>query len=585
MIGALCTFVIAALLAQAPPQPRRDAPAAGPPPVGTAVVSGIVTTDAEKPVPLRRARVTLSNLEIRYNRTIVTDDSGRFAFRNVPAGRFALNAMKDAYVGGGYGARRLGGQGAPLMIADGAQLTDLALKLTRGAVITGMVTDMSGQPVPDAQVGASRWEFINGERRLSGGGSGRTDDRGIYRIFGLRPGQYFVSASMSRMSFGATSDLLLPTDADVDRALQEPATGTQSIGVGRAAGYVPVYHPSVTSVAQATPVDVAAGDERNGVDIQMLMVPSGRVEGTVTYPEGDLPRTIQLSMTAASDEGGFQGLEGFRSSRPEPNGRYQFGGLPPGDYLVTARANLPGGGSDSILWATANVTVTGDATLSVPLELRRGFAVTGRVTFDRAEKPPTDLRGWRVGLTPVVGRGGVSLGVTSADVQADGSFTISGVTPGRFRIQPSSPAAAGNEWLATSITVNGRNMLDDPIEVHGDIAGVAVGFTDRVPTLIGKLLDAAPGAAPSEYYVILFPAEAALRTPQSPRIQAVRVATDGQYRFRRVFPGAYLLATTLDVEQGEWMDPSFLQRMAAGAVPVTVADGEQKVQDLAAGKR
>ena len=583
MIGTLCTFVIAALLAQAPQPPRRDAPA-GSTPVGTAIVGGIVTTDAEKPVPLRRARVTLSNIEIRYNRTIVTDDSGRFTFRDVPAGRFALSAMKDAYVGTAYGARRIGGQGAPLTIVDGAQLTGLALKLTRGAVITGMVTDVSGQPVPDAQVGASRWSFINGERRLSGGGSGRTDDRGVYRIFGLPPGQYFVTASLARTSFGSTSDILLPADADVDRAMQEPATGKQSIGVGRPAGYVPVYHPSVTSVAQATPVDVGAGDERTGVDIQMVMVPSGRVEGTVTYPEGELPRTIQLSMTAASDES-FQGLEGFRSSRPEPNGRYQFGGLPPGDYLVTARANAPGGGADSILWATANVTVTGDTTVSAPLELRRGFKVNGRVTFEGAVKPPADLRGWRVGLSPVVGRNEVSLGVTAAELEADGSFTIHGVTPGRFRIQPSAPAAAGSEWLATSITVNGRNVRDDPIEVHGDIAGVTIGFSDRVPTLSGKLLDAAAGAAPSEYYVILFPAERALWTPQSQRIQAVRVATDGQYRFRRVFPGAYLVASTLDVEQGEWMDPAFLQRVAAGAVPVTLADGEQKVQDLTAGKR
>ena len=583
MIGAVCAFLIAALLAQAPQPPRRDAPAA-PTPTGTAVVSGIVTTDAEKPVALRRARVTLSNIEIRFNRTIVTDDSGRFTFRNVPAGRFALNAMKEAYVSTSYGARRIGGSGAPLTIVEGAQLTGLSLKLTRGAVITGMVTDVSGQPVPDAQVGALQWAFINGERRLNSGTSGRTDDRGVYRIFGLGPGQYFVNASMTRMSFGSTSDLLLPTDADVDRALQEPASGKQSIGVGRTAGYVPVYHPSVTSVAQATAVDVGAGEERTGVDIQMVMVPSGRVEGTVTYPEGELPRTIQLSMSAASDEG-FRGLEGFRASRPEPNGRYQFGGLPPGDYLVTARANLAGGGPDSILWATANVTVTGDVTVSAPLELRRGFKLAGRVTFEGAEKPPADLRGWRVGLTPVVGRNEVSLGVTAAELQADGTFTISGVTPGRFRVQPMAPETRDNDWLPTSVTVNGRNVLDDPIEIHGDIAGVTVGFTDRVPTLGGKLLDAAAGAAPSEYYVVLFPAERALWTPQSPRIRAVRVATDGQYRFRRVLPGAYLVAATLDVEQGEWMDPSFLQRVAAGAVPVTLADGEQKVQDLSAGKR
>ena len=584
MIAALTAILIAAVVGQPPQTPRRDAPA-GPPPVGTAVVSGIVTTDAEKPLPVRRARITLSNGETRYNRTIVTDDSGRFTFRAVPAGRFMLNATKEAFVSAAYGARRIGGQGAPLTIVDGAQLTGLALKLTRGAVITGMVIDVSGQPIPDAQVGALQWAFVNGDRRLIASSSGRSDDRGIYRIFGLKPGQYFVTASLGRMSLGATTDILLPTDADVDRALQEPATGKEPVGVGRPAGYVPIYYPNVTTVTQATPIDVAAGGERTGVDIHMLMVPSGRVEGTVTYPEGELPRTIQVSMTAVGDEG-IRGLEGFRAGRPDPSGRYRFGGLPPGDYLVTARANLAGGGADSVLWATANATVTGDGTVSAPLELRRGFKISGSVKFDGADKAPADMRGWRVGLSPVVGGNEVSLGVTAAELQADGSFTIAGVTPGRFRVQPTPMSLSStNDWLPTSIVVNGRNVLDEPIEIHGDIAGVTIGFTDRVPTLSGKLLDAAAGPAPSEFYVILFPAERALWTPQSPRIQAVRVATDGQYRFRRVFPGSYLLATTLDVEQGEWMDPSFLQRMSTGAVPVTVADGEQKVQDLTAGKR
>jgi hypothetical protein len=376
--------------------------------------------------------------------------------------------------------------------------------------------------------------------------------------------------------------MLIPSDAEVDRAMQEPATGSQSMSVGRTAGYVPIYHPSVTSASQASQVPVVAGEERGGIDIQMLLVPSGRVEGTVTFPEGELPRNIQLSMTAGGDEG-LRGIDGFRSGRPDAKGQFQFGGLPPGDYLVAARANLPGGGSESILWATANVTVTGDGAVSVPLELRRGFRVTGRVQFDGA-KPPTDLRGWRVGLGPVQGRNEVSLGVTAAEVQPDATFTIAGVPSGRYRVQTFPPSSMLDQWQLRSVSADGRNVLDDPIEIHGDLQGMTVVYTDRIANLSGGLLEAS-GAAPSEYHVILFSADRALWLPQSPRIQAVRVATDGRYTFKRVPPGSYFVAPVLDVEPGEWFDPSFLQRLAAGAVPLTLAEGEQKVQDLAAGKR
>ena len=568
--------VLAAASLQPPQAPRRDTAASTP--SGTAVVSGMVTTDAEKPVPLRRARVVLSNPDIRYSRTIVTDDTGRFMFRNVPAGRFNLSAVKEAFVNAAYGARRPGGPGAPLTIADGGEITNLVLKLQRGGVITGVIADAAGQPVPDAQVAAFQYSFVNGERRLVSRQSGRSDDRGTYRLFGLSAGQYIVSASMPRMSFGATSDLLLPSDADVDRALQEPATGSQPMGVGRPAGYVPVYHPAATSIAQASQVEVAAGTERSGIDIQLLMVPTGRVEGTVTYPDGELPRNIQLSMTAAGDDG-LRGLDGFRSGRPEANGRFQFGGLAPADYLVTARANLPGGGPDAVLWATASVAVTGDGTVQVPLELRRGFTVTGRVHFDGTKAPPVDMRGWRIGLGPVLGRNEISLGVNAAEVQPDGTFTVTGVPSGRFRVQPMTPSPLADEWQPRSIAADGRNLLDEPLEVHSDIQGMTVVYTDRIPTLSGRLQELA-GAELPDYYVILFPADRALWVPQSPRIQAVRAGTDSRFTFKRVLPGSYLLAATLDVEPGEWMDPSFLQRLSPAAIPVLLVEGEPKVQDL-----
>ena len=577
MSASVAMCLIAAAIAQPPQAPqRRDAPAPSTP-SGTAVVSGIVTTEGEKPVPLRRARIVLSNADIRFSRTIVTDDTGQFTFRNVPAGRFTLSAVKEAFVDAAYGARRPGGQGTPLTIADGAEHTGLVLRLQRGGVITGVITDATGQPLPDAQVGAFQYAFVNGERRLTTRQTGRSDDRGIYRIFGLRAGQYIVSASASRTSFGATSDLLLPSDADMDRALKEPATGTQSMSVGRTAGYVTMYHPSVTSAAQASHVQVVAGEERGGIDIQMLLVPSGRVEGMITFAEGELPRNIQVSMTTVGDEG-LRGLEGFRMGRSDADGRFQFGGLPPADYLLAARATLPGGGPNAVLWATANVTVTGDAVIPTPLELRRGFKVAGRIQFDGA-KPPTDLHGWRVGLGPVQGRNEVSLGVNAAEVHPDGTFTIEGVPSGRFRVQTMMPSPMVDRWQPRSVTADGRNFLDDPIEVYGDMHGLTVVYTDRVANVSGTLQDVS-GVAPSEYYVILFAADRALWVPQSPRIQAVRVGTDSRYTFKRVPPGTYFVAAILDVEQGEWFDPSFLHRLSPIAISIAVAEGEQRVQDL-----
>ena len=580
MTALACGLMLAIALTQAAQTPVRDNAAA--PSTGTAQVSGMVTTDETKPRPLRRARVTLLNADINYSRTIVTGDSGRFAFRDVPSGRFYLLVTKEAFVDVALGARRPGGQGTSLVLTEGTKLTDITVRLPRGAVITGTISDGTGQPVPDAQIGAFQYGFVNGDRRLQSRGSARSDDRGTYRIFGLRPGQYVVMVSAARPgAFANTADVLLASEADVDRALKEPAS-SPALTVGRPAGSTPIYFPNATSAAQASVIELAAGDERGGIDVQLLMVPTGRVEGTVSNPGGELPAAVQISMTSTADEG-LRGLEGFRTGRPDAAGKFHFGSLPPGEYLVTARANGPGGGPDAALWAATSIVVTGDAAVAVALELRPGFRISGRLQFDGA-KAPADLRGWRVGLTPVQGRNEASLGVSAAEVQPDGTFTISGVSSGRFRLQPMVPSTVTYNWIPRGAVIAGRNVLEDPLEVNGDLEGLVVTFTDRVSQVRGTIQDTA-GVVASDYQVILFPAERGLWLPQSPRILVARVATDGTYIFRKVPPGDYLLAATTDVEPGEWMDPAFLQRLSPGALAISVAEGDQKVQDLQLGKR
>jgi hypothetical protein len=69
----------------------------------------------------------------------------------------------------------------------------------------------------------------------------------------------------------------------------------------------------------------------------------------------------------------------------------------------------------------------------------------------------------------------------------------------------------------------------------------------------------------------------------SRRIMNARTANDGSFTFRNTPPGEYYLAAVDDVEPGEWYDPSFLQRLVTGAIKVTIAEGEKKVQDLKVG--
>src|SRR6185436_14822495 len=85
----------------------RDAAGTPTSAVGTGAISGAVTMDATG-APVRRARVTLSGAELRGGRSAITDDTGRFSFTSLPAGRFTLTASKAGYVDITYGAKRPG---------------------------------------------------------------------------------------------------------------------------------------------------------------------------------------------------------------------------------------------------------------------------------------------------------------------------------------------------------------------------------------------------------------------------------------------------------------------------------------------
>src|SRR5262245_34093719 len=169
-------------------QPAASAVAA------TARISGRVTSvDGGRPMSRARVMITAGS-DLPGGRAMLTDESGAFDFTDLPSGRYTVTASKAGYVSISYGQRRPLQAGTPLQLADGQQARNLDLRLPRGSAITGHVFDENGDPLPGSTVRVLMYRYAQGNRQLVPAGTAQTDDRGEYRVWGLNPGDYYVSA-------------------------------------------------------------------------------------------------------------------------------------------------------------------------------------------------------------------------------------------------------------------------------------------------------------------------------------------------------------------------------------------------------
>src|SRR5262249_34684178 len=125
-----------------------------------------------------------------------SDSSGLFSMKDLEPGRYRLMANRNGFVALNYGARGPAKPGTLLALARQQNMTDLTLKLTPQAVITGRILDNEGEPVAHVQIMLQGYRYIQGRKQLTTtGGGNNTNDLGEYRIFGVAPGKYIVSAT------------------------------------------------------------------------------------------------------------------------------------------------------------------------------------------------------------------------------------------------------------------------------------------------------------------------------------------------------------------------------------------------------
>jgi hypothetical protein len=549
------TTVLAFAMAGFAQAPVRDSPARKSEPTG--IISGRVVA-ADTGEVIRKARITINGSgavtptgsigpsgPVPPHRAetippVFTDTDGRFVVLNVPIGRVTVSAKKAGYVTTTFGARRPGMPPIPLDVKDGVPTDGVEIRMAKSGAISGSIIDEFGDPAEAITVSAQRVLRVEGFTSVMKLAEAVTDDRGAYRLGGLPAGTFLVTANRAQ-----AIALLGRPDGTLRLEVETPQSSATA-------------YPGVPGISQAHLLDVRVGEERAAIDFALGMWRSSRLEMTFIDANGN-PTNGSAIIASVSET----------PVRPLPRtvpfmGAQTVTSIEPGAWVVYAHGNAGVG--------MARVTA-GSGDESVTVMLTRGARVSGRVVTDGAALP----RGAVVEVTASP----VDLGVIvppnmagQVRANADGTFALNDlVGPRLLRAR----VAGASNWIAQTITHNGRNLIDSPINVKTgeELAGVEIVLTNRVARLHGTVTDAANRLL-TDYSVLLFPEDRTLLGNPRRLTRWIRPTTAGDFSIDTILPGAYLIAALDDVDDAQWLNADYLERFRPRATRIELGASEKK---------
>jgi hypothetical protein len=525
------------------------------------------------------------------NRLTTTDADGRYELRDMPAGTYRLTVSKSGFVTISFGQRRPSEEARTIELAEGQRVA-ANLTLPRGGAIVGRILDDAGEAVADVRVQALRSRMVEGQRRLYPVGFiDTTDDLGAYRVFGLEPGEYYVTAMVRSPA---------PEDARMS-----PVTGPLR---GDIRSTVPVFFPGVSSMEQAQPVALAVGAEARA-DIFLAPLRMAQVSGVVLESSG-LPapdalvelRSDVLNMGYSAAYAGPPPVS--ISAHSAPDGTFELPNVPPGSYRIVATVQSAAARGAAAAFQSAVEGVLKGGTPPSPaerekvLQLTRPEVVSMPIVIADANLPGLTLTTSPPGILtltlvadagvtrplPAVGAqivsGASSAAIDSMTTSANGSrqIRLTGASgPTRVRV-----TNLPDEWAVKAILIDGADVTDAPINFRGSVEGRLV-LTDRITEVNGTVNPANAGGREVERqaHVVIFSADSSKWTYPSRFIRWSRSDEQGSFSVKGL-PGneRYLAVAVNYLEDREAEDPQFLERMRGRASAISLNEGERKTIDV-----
>lgn len=529
---------------------------------GTGFINGRVVGEAGEPLSGVTVYVAQrGNVQLYRPQRTTTDEEGNFTITGLDPGLYSINASMPGYV-----VDTDPSTSRPYAYRPG---DTASVRLLKGGVITGTITDPQGEPVVAISVRAYRVRDLDGRSSPFGfGGSGEdsTDDRGVYRMYGLTPGVYVVAA------VGAGRDFFY--------------------GFASAyAGNVATFYPSATRDT-ASEVTVRTGQENAGVDIRYRDEQGRSVTGLIELPTGtQQDPNVGYNVTLAYASSGIQAASTFvPSASAKPS--FALEGVADGDYDLQAWAAGREGqtaSSPAQRVSVRGLDVTGLRLALAPLSSVSGNLIIEQATeAERARETCKQQRTSRLPqetlvtlaadrLAPAKNQAVTRLSLArEATPDSSGAFTLRALEPGRYRLgvrpfddalytrsirlpapaatKPASPAPPAATSPATKLVEQlkatppasfvppSRDALD--VRAGQQLSGVEVRLAQGAALLSGHIVAAEGALTPpfSQMRVHLVPAE---RESADDPLRYFEATPDGSgaFNFKSLPPGHYFVVT------------------------------------------
>jgi hypothetical protein len=443
----------------------------------------------------------------------VTDGNGHFLMGEVEPGEYTISATRQNFMLKGPGAS--GAPLPPVRVERGQTVRDVAIPMAPLGVIAGRVMDEDGDPIRGAVVRAMQYSYVAAKRQLRNVQQTTANDKGEFRLWGLRPGTFYLQA------IRRTDQMNIGPPGEQTRGRQPTAPA-------------PTYYPTATDAAHAAPIEVSTGALLRGIDIRLRRDALFAIRGKLTADE-NLQNFGGYNLQLMSTDGN-RSTAGVRWTHDV----FEFSGVLPGSYVIKGMHME----ADKRTFVSHPVEVAHEDVDVGALSFLPGFEISGAVGTDGAARRPPGLR---VSLQPV-GPGMFSF--PSAEVKPDGSFVLKDVAPDIYQVNFS----AGMPNYVKFLRLGDRELTDRRVDLTGSGGQLTIMLAADVGEVEGSVRNG-KGEPAAKVRVTLVP-----EGGWTGREDLSRFAFSdekGEFKIRSVPPGDYKIFAWEDVPAGAPQDPEF----------------------------
>jgi|GEM_PF-1667946 len=487
--------------------------------------------------------------------TTSTQLDGSFHFENVMPGSYVLLANHDGFISN----RTSSGRPTAISVTEGQQVSGVFLPLTPAAVITGKVLDGDGKPVAGATVGAFTVRYFRGRPQMRQAGSTRAGDAGQYSLAHLEPGTYYLVAGPSLMSNGRFG---------AGRRAAAHATATK--GNAAQLEFVRTFYPRALTLDDATPVQIAAGQNLPGINITLVRSASYHIRGRIAG-FSDLA-TRRTSITLSLRNGiNVPGLS--QTVRPDRTGNFDLAGVLPGSYTLWLRGTYASSVPNPMVAERPRILSRLDLDVGhsdvdgIELAVLPPITLSGRVQLEGAGNQATGYSSLRVTLTVLedLPRGA---GMQSVIVSPDGTFSFRDLEPARYALTAVNPPVG---TYVKSISFNKQDVTHTGLDLtQGESGQVEIVLRQGAGEVDGTV-EMTQNTAATPATVILIPETLAA---DGSGLLFGGARPGDHFAIQNVPPGHYYALAVERYDPAAWGNLDFIRQMQSQGTAIDVEENE-----------